>query len=174
MKHTYEIDLSDKGIKELQKGLKEYDKWLKEKTNELCKRLAEYGVERAEAYFGYAEYDGINDVTVEPAKKRGDNCYVVKANGSAVLFIEFGTGIFYPDDHPEAAEHGMVHGMYGKGLGNNEYWFYTGQPGNAGGELAHGKTNTTITHGNRANASMYFARKDVEAEIARVVREVFK
>ena len=174
MSKVIEIDLSVAGINRLQKELKDYDKWLKSKIDELCKRLAEYGVERAEVYFGYALYDGINDVTVEPAKKRGENCYVVKAKGSTVLFIEFGSGVYYPDSHPEGSANGMIHGTYGRGLGKNNYWFYTGQPGNAGGELAHGKTNTTITHGNPANMSLYFARKDVEAEIGRIVKEVFK
>lgn len=176
MSKVIEIDLSDAGIKSLQKQLKDYDKWIKAKIDELCKRLAEYGVERAEVYFGYAEYDGINDVTVEPAKQQGKNCYVVKASGTAILFIEFGTGVHYPDaplDEYINAE-GMVHGSYGKGLGNNDYWFYTGQPGNAGGTLAKGRTNTTITHGNQANMPMYYTKKDVEAIIPRIVKEVFK
>lgn len=173
MKHTYEIDLSDKGIKELQKGLKDYDKWLNKKMKELCKRLAEIGVQRAEVNFSSAFYDGINDVKVEPVKERGNNCFVVKANGASVLFIEFGAGKFYPDSHPEGYSNGMIHGTYGQGLGKNDYWFYTGQPGNAGGVLAEGHSNTTITHGNPANMCMYDAIREVEREITRVVKEVF-
>lgn len=132
MKRKYEITLSAKGIKELNKGLKNYDKWLKQKTQELCKRLAELGVTKAELHFAEALYDGINDASVH-AEKRNDG-YAVVADGNAVLFIEFGAGVHYPDDHPEA--NGIAHGTYGKGYGKNDYWFYTGQPGNAGGTLA--------------------------------------
>lgn len=179
MKQSYEIDLSTAGIKELQKGLKDYDKWINKKTNELCKRLAEIGVKRAELNFSSALYDGINDVKVEPAKEREKNCYVVKANGATVLFIEFGTGVHYPDSHPEGLSNGMVHGTYGKGRGKNDYWWYSGQPGNAGGTLAidprtgNIKPNVTITHGNPANMCMYDAVKEVETQISRVVKEVF-
>ena len=127
--------------------------------------------------FAAALYDGINDVSVEPAEKKGNSWYAVKANGSTVLFLEFGTGVHYPDDHPE--HNGFLHGTYGKGLGANDYWFYTGQPGNAGGELAtdprtgYVHPNTTITHGNPANMSMYNAIRYLEGEFVRIAREVF-
>lgn len=170
MKQTYEIDLSTKGITELQKGLKEYDKWLKKKTNELCRRLARLGVDRARVYFAESLYDGINDAKVHSEKR--ENGYAVVADGNTVLFIEFGAGVHYPDDHPEGAENGMIHGTFGE-QGKNDYWFYTGQPGNAGGELAYGHKNTTITHGNPANMPMWKAMKDVGLELEEVVREVF-
>lgn len=138
-------------------------------SDELCRRLANMGVEKAKLHFFEAIYDGVNDadVTVE---KRPDG-YAVVANGNAVLFIEFGAGIHYPANHPEP--HGFTHGTYGKGNGKNDYWFYTGLPGNAGGELAHNRANTTITHGNPANMPMYTTVKDLEQEIERMVKEVF-
>ena len=136
--------------------------------------VAVHGRTRAQMYFAEALYDGVNDVTVS-SKKEKDG-YVVSANGKTVLFIELGTGIHYPDaplGEYEGAG-GMTHGSYGKGLGNNDYWFYTGQPGNAGGELAHGHPNSTITHGNPPNQPMYNTVKDLERELERVVLEVFK
>ena len=48
------------------------------------------------------------------------NKIAVVAVGSATLFIEFGTGVKYPDNHPEAAEHGMIRGGYGYRLGRLE------------------------------------------------------
>ena len=175
MKRNYEVELSKSGINELIKGLKDYKKWIKTKTEELSQRLAEIGVERATYYFGSAVYDGINDVKVE--KSKTSEGWVVTARGNAVLFIEFGTGIYYPDEAPlseyQGAE-GMVHGSYGKGLGNNEYWFYTGQPGNAGGELAYGHANSTITHGNPTNMSMYWTVKELELRLEQIIKEVFE
>lgn len=168
------VDLSTSGIKDLKKELKDYDKWLKKKSEELCEKLANLGVTRAQMYFAEALYDGINDVNVS-AKRESDG-YTVRASGTTVLFIELGTGIHYPDaplgEYDGAG--GMTHGSYGKGLGNNGYWFYTGQPGNAGGELAHGHQNSTITHGNPPNQPMYNTVKDLERELERVVLEVFK
>lgn len=174
MKRTYSLSLSSAEIKELQKHLKDYQKWLKKKSEELCKRLAEIGVNTAAVYFETALYDGINDSIVKCVAI--ENGYKVTANGNAVLFIEFGTGVHYPDDAPlgeyEGAD-GMVHGSYGMGFGNNDYWFYTGLPGNAGGELAYGHKNTTITHGNPANMPMYTTVKELEQEFERIAREVF-
>lgn len=177
MKHTYVIGIDGSGIDEAIRGVNERKEWLRRKTDELAKRLADYGVSQAQLNFSAALYDGINDVSVEPAEKKGDGWYVVKANGSAVLFIEFGTGVHYPDSHPEP--NGFSHGTYGKGLGANDYWFYTGQPGNAGGVLAtdpktgYVHPNTTITHGNPANMSMYNAVKELERNFESIAREVF-
>lgn len=156
MKKTYNIDLSDKGIKELQNGLKEYDKWLKKKSDELCKRLAEMGAQKAEINFAAAYYDGDEDHTIS-VEQRGDG-YVVRASGETVLFVEFGTGLI-GYGHPE--EHGMGPGTYpGKGHWNDPNgWYY-----------AHGKKS----HGNPPNMPMYTTVKELEQELARVVREVFE
>lgn len=177
MKRVYEVELSSRGIAELQRGLVEYQIWLERKTDELAKRLADIGVKKAELNFSKALYDGINDVSISPAEKVGDATYVVKANGQSVLFIEFGTGVHYPDSHPEA--NGFKHGTYGKGNGANDYWWYTGQPGSAGGVLAtdprtgYVHPNTTITRGNPANQSMYDTVRYLEQELASIAREVF-
>lgn len=156
MKKTYNIDLSDKGIKELQNGLKEYDKWLKKKSDELCKRLADMGAQKAEINFAAAYYDGDEDHTIS-VEQRGDG-YVVRASGEAVLFVEFGTGLI-GYGHPE--EHGMGPGTYpGKGHWNDPNgWYY-----------AHGKKS----HGNPPNMPMYNTIKELEQELARVVKEVFE
>lgn len=156
MKKTYNIDLSDKGIKELQNGLKEYDKWLKKKSDELCKRLADMGAQKAEVNFAAAYYDGDEDHTIS-VEQRGDG-YVVRASGETVLFVEFGTGLI-GYGHPE--EHGMGPGTYpGKGHWNDPNgWYY-----------AHGKKS----HGNPPNMPMYTTVKELEQELARVVKEVFE
>lgn len=168
---TITIELSkescDKALKELQK----YQKTVQAKLEEICKRVAEFGQIRAEIYFSQALYDGIPDTRLSVDKI--DNGYALKASGTTVLFLEFGTGVHYPDDHPKAGELGIKHGTYGKGLGQNDYWFYTGQPGNAGGELAYGHSNSTITHGNPANMPMYKSSKDMREQIRKIAVEVF-
>ena len=155
MKKVYNIDLSTQGIKELQDGLKEYDKWLKRKSDELAKRLADMGAVKAELNFAAAYYDGDEEhaITVEPI----DGGYSVKASGRTVLFVEFGTGL-NGYGHPEL--HGMGPGTYpGKGHWDdpNGWWY------------AHGQHS----HGNPPNMPMYNTVKELEQELARVVREVF-
>lgn len=48
---------------------------------------------RAMNGFAMAEYDGINDVTVD--METGNNTWSINAIGTAVLFIEYGTGVTY-------------------------------------------------------------------------------
>ena len=156
MNKVYTIDLSASGINELQMGLKEYDKWLKEKSDELCRRLAEMGAQKAEINFAAAYYDGDEDhsITVE---SRGANEYAVIASGQTVLFVEFGTGLI-GYGHPDPQGYGP--GTYpGKG-----HW---SDPG--GWYYAHGKHS----HGNPPNMPMYNTVKELEQELARVVEEVF-
>ena len=155
MKKVIEVDLSANGIKTLQRELADYQKWLERKSDELAKRLAEMGAAKAEVNFASAYYDGNEDhiITVEAV----DGGYSVKASGRTVLFVEFGTGLV-GYGHPEP--HGMGPGTYpGKGHWDDPNgWYY-----------AHGQHS----HGNPPNMPMYNTVKELEQELARVVKEVF-
>ena len=91
-----------------------------------------------------------------------------------MLFIEFGTGVIYPDDHPEAAEHGMTRGSYGKGRGKQKAWGYYGDSG-TNGEVKINKKGreVVITHGNPANMPMYETAKELEERLGELAKEVF-
>ena len=121
--------------------------------------MAELGVQVAKIQFERGSYLGDKDVSVA-AEPKG-NGYVVKAEGKAVLFIEFGSGITYGFGHPEAQEHGMGPGTYpdGKGHWNNPRGWYI-----PGGQH---------TYGNPPAMPMYTARKTIEEELPRIVKEVF-
>lgn len=173
MKRKFVIGWDGSGVDEFIRGIEDYKNWLRERTQVLVQRLADEGYQIAAAGFQQAQYDGTNDsaVTVE---ERGDKIRAVVATGSAALFIEFGTGITYPDDHPEAAKHGMVRGGYGKGHGSQFTWGYYGDPGTNGQirkETAKGQL--VLTHGNPANKPMYEAVKELESRLPELVREVF-
>lgn len=118
---TITVSLNPSGIQKLIDALKAKKKWLEEKTEELVKELAEIGVQTASVKFADAIYDGTNDVTVEK-EQDGSLSAIVRASGDTVLFIEFGTGITYPDNHPEASALGMTRGSYGHHLGLLESW----------------------------------------------------
>lgn len=174
MKRRYQIGLDGNGIDELLRGIEEYQKWLKERSQVLLQRLADEGYKIAAAGFQNAQYDGTNDSAVS-VETRGENVRAVVAVGSAVLFIEFGTGVTYPDTHPEAGQHGMMRGGYGQGKGQQSTWGYYGEAG-TNGEVKKEtpKGQLVLTHGNPSNMPMYEAVKQLRERLPELVKEVFK
>ena len=167
------ITLSGRDIDHLIREVEDWKNWLLDRTTIFLGRLAQEGMEIASAKFEQAVYDGTNDVsvTVEP---RGNNVRAVVATGKATLFIEFGTGVTYPDNHPEAGELGMKRGEYGQGHGKQQSWGYYGEPGTNG--LLKEKKNggfVVITHGNPANMPMYETVKELQDRLTDIAKEVF-
>ena len=157
------VPLSESGIQKIQDELMVYRKWQEEKARELAERLAALGATVASIRFSRAVYTGKKnvEVTVEALP----NGYKVKADGESVLFIEFGSGVTYGYGHPEAGEFGMGPGTYpdGKGPWDDPKGWYL--PKSAGG--GH-------TFGNPPAMPMYEARKAIEQELPRIVKEVFR
>lgn len=156
------VPLSEFGIQKIQDELTVYRKWQEEKARELAERLASLGATVASIRFSRAVYTGKKDVDVTVEKL--PNGYKVKADGESVLFIEFGSGVTYGYGHPEAGEFGMGPGTYpdGKGHWDDPKGWYL--PKSAGG--GH-------TFGNPPAMPMYEARKAIEQELPRIVKEVF-
>ncbi len=148
--------------------IENYRQGLQSKVNLLLERLSTLGAYRARIEFTNAMYAGNNDVQV--SVETTSTGYKVVASGMAVLFIEFGTGIINPE-HPQSAEFGFMHGQYGLGKGANEKgWVYVGEQGNAGQPIRDGVYRT---YGNPPAKAMYYAGKDMKAEITRIAKEVF-
>ena len=170
---TVKVPLSQRGIDTLLREIESYTVWLKERSQVLLDRLAQAGYVAASARFAKAAYDGTNDASVS-LETRGDGVRAVVAVGASVLFIEFGTGVTYPDNHPQAAELGMKRGEYGQGHGKQSSWGYYGDPG-TNGVVKTKKDGSTvvITHGNPANMPMYETVKELEAMLPDLVKEVF-
>ena len=170
---TVNVPLSQRGIDTLLREIESYTVWLKERSQVLLDRLAQAGFEVASARFAKAAYDGTNDASVS-LETRSEGVRAVVAVGASVLFIEFGTGVTYPDNHPQAAELGMKRGEYGQGHGKQSSWGYYGDPG-TNGVVKTKKDGSTvvITHGNPANMPMYETVKELEAILPDLVKEVF-
>ena len=173
---TIKVPLSVAGIDNAIREIDRYKSWLKARTSVLLDRLAQEGLSVASANFTKAAYDGTNDVSVS-VEQRGQSVRAVVAVGASVLFIEFGTGVIYPDNHPEAADLGMRRGrIWGAGHGKQPSWGYYGDPGTNGDVHAKRTDGTTvvITQGNPANMSMYETVKHLQMILARTGKEVFR
>lgn len=170
---TVKVPLSQRGIDTLLREIESYTVWLKERSQVLLDRLAQAGFEIASARFAKAAYDGTNDASVS-METRSEGVRAVVAVGASVLFIEFGTGVTYPDNHPQAAELGMKRGEYGQGHGKQSSWGYYGDPGTNGVvKMKKNGSTVVITHGNPANMPMYETVKELEAMLPELVKEVF-
>lgn len=182
MKKTIKVRCNSESIDKAIEELKNRKKWLEEKTTELVEKLAGRGYQIASVDFKYAEYDGVNDVVLD-IRETGNNRIAVIALGDTALFIEFGTGVKYPDDHPYRGTYGMVgRGEYGHGQGKNlEGWKFTGFDNEvtlkSGGEVVgyNSKSDKLVFHtfGNPANKCMYYTTFQLEDEFEEIVRKVF-
>lgn len=160
----------------LDKVIKRLDKLADELSNYkiLLEKLAEIGVDVAQAKFTRATYDGTNDVKVH-SEWINDNTIQVIANGHAVTFIEFGTGVTYSEQHPLASEMGAIRGSYGKGKGRRSSWTYYGVKGTNGRFIrSSDKGDVYRTHGNPPARAMYLASKEIKQKILDICKEVFK
>lgn len=173
MSQTINVPLSIPAYDSLIRKIEDLGNWQSDRAIVFADRLAQEGMEIASIKFSQAVYDGTNDVsvTMEP---RGNNVRAVVATGGATLFIEFGTGVTYPDDHPEAGELGMKRGEYGQGHGKQHSWGYYGDPG-TNGVLKEKKNGgfVVITHGNPANMPMYETVKELQDRLTEIAKEVF-
>lgn len=153
-----------KSIAEAEKLVRQYKKDFEAKEAEFTRRLAEIGVSIASAGFATADYDGVNDVVVNLEKTT--NGYNVVAFGKTVGFIEFGTGVRYPEWDGSGVEYTPPpHGSYGKGQGKNPWgWWFRGSEGAA----------AQHTYGNMPAEAMLTARNQMIEQVTAIAREVWK
>lgn len=143
--------------------LKAFRDSLERKKDKLLEELANIGVKEASVRFTTAMYDGVNDSSVSLETTNGG--YVIKAEGHAVAFIEFGAGVYHNsgEPYPNPRPDGIVGiGEYGKGHGKRQAWGFVDDSG----ELV-------ITHGNPAAMPMWYASEEMRSKILKIAREVF-
>ena len=144
--------------------LAEYERDFAAKEEEFVRRLKEIGVSVATAGFAMADYDGINDVLI--AETQAGTRAAVIAYGETVGFIEFGTGVKFPEWNGTDAEFTPPeHGSYGKGRGKSPHGWYFKQ--NEGAAARH-------TYGNPPAEVMLTARDAMIENVTRIAREVWK
>lgn len=165
--------LKAQGITEILNKVKNSQEELDAKCRILLERLSQIGCDVASYGFKNAQYDGDNDVTVSTSWE-GDKM-VITARGQAVMFIEFGTGVTYTEEHPKAGEMGAIRGNYGQGKGSQNSWAYYGSAGSNGKVIRESDKGTVIsTKGNPPARAMYDASKEMRNRISAIAMEVFK
>lgn len=167
MSKVIKMDLSPQSIDKAINEVKQYRKWVQEKTNQLAERLAMIGIKEASIRFNGAFIDSAVGNDTQLSVERTANGYEVVARGTQVWFIEFGTGVYYNGSEPYPNPPGRPEGVggigsYGKGKGNNDFWYYKDEDGKH------------RTHGMPAAMPMYYATVEMENNIRRIAREVFK
>lgn len=179
------LNVKTSGIDAAIKKLESFEVKLPDLLKEVCERMMnEAHIVAADAFYN-AAYPGDNDVDV-PAPYWEDDRIVLRANGNAVAFIEFGTGKKY-EDYPTDIPGDSVNpysdlglsarGTYGKGQGSNKNgWVYVGPAGEGGlGVPLQSKPGRVWTMGNPPARAMYKAAvKLTDRELAmQIAREVF-
>ena len=164
MAKVIKMTLSTSSIDDAIKELQAFQKSIKAKKDKLLEELGRIGVQEASVRFTTAMYDGVNDssVTLESTP----DGYAIVAEGTAVAFIEFGSGVYHnpSEPYPNARPDGIMGiGEYGKGYGKRQAWGYRDDAG----ELV-------ITHGNPAAMPMWYASEEMRSEIKRIAKEVFE
>ena len=170
-KKVISLSLNTKDINRAIKELEKYKQELLRKERRLLEELSILGFHEATVRFATAIYDGVNDVTVD-LDEVGKG-FVIKADGEAVAFIEFGSGVYhnssepYPNPRPE----GIVGiGEYGQGKGKRKAWYYKGEPGTNGEINSKGVVKT---RGNPAAMPMWYASEEMKKSILKIAKEVW-
>lgn len=179
------LSIHTSGILKTIRDLENLTKSLEDKVKEVAERLLQEGYDVATVMFRDAQYAGTNDVVVDPPQWEGDTL-VLRANGNAVAFIEFGTGMNYYE-YPEPEMRSKVGavglGEYGKGHGQWTQWWYKGEAGTGGSKKRHVRADGSVWYddvystswGNPPARAMFEAsRKLNQDHITEIAREVFR
>ena len=144
------------------KQIQQYQKAFQAKEAEFVRRLKELGVSVASVGFATADYDGVNDVLI--AETQNGNRAAIIAYGETVGFIEFGTGVKYPEWDSSSTDYTPPkHGTCGKGKGANpKGWWFSTSPGSA-----------QRTYGNPPAEAMLGARNSMIEQVVQIAREVW-
>lgn len=166
-------NLSVKSMKKLQKDVKKYRDDLVKKCELFTKRLAEKGLQVAEAKVSESpishyihvkvDCDGLEAVLIAKGDVQKSDEY---ADFSTILAVEFGAGIHYnPVPNPKSAEMGYGVGTFpGQIHAFEDFWVYWNE-----------ETQEWITtHGIKATMPMYEAHKEMLLSVEQIAKEVFR
>ena len=151
------LELSPDSCKRAVEELKQYEKDVKPKLDEVCRRLAQVGVETARQHL--ILQDGNSNATIEDPIKI-ENGYKIVMSGEDVYFIEFGTGEFtYPHGNEVSVPvyPGSYSEQHAQQFSKYRFWWYGGQQ----------------YEGTSAYRPLLYAGIAMRQAMPRIVKEVF-
>lgn len=169
MSYTITVDLGDSGLGMLMRNLEKYRADLNKKMDTyldmLAERLAELATEGFSGAYVDVSRDGAIPAGGAVSWDASGSTRTIKAEGSEVLFIEFGAGVTHNtavggSPHPKGAELGMTIGSYGP-RGAQHAWLY------------YENGNIRWTEGTPAQMPMYNAVLQLLDEAPGIAEEVF-
>ena len=157
------IDLSEYGCTTAAEELEYFTKGIKPKLDEICRKLAEIGIQEANSHLAEVAYGnaGNDDVTIDSVPVKTTNGYKVVMGGADVYFVEYGTGDqVSPHGDPVSVPigWGTYSATHSHQLERYGFWYYGGE-------------QFTGTHASRP---LYFAGKAMRDAFPKVVKEVLK
>lgn len=160
MRKKISFTLGKQSIRKAIKELENYKKDIQKKMDILCDRLSALGATTVSLSYArvvpFVSDNGGKDYEIN-VRQEG-NHWIISANGSDVLFLEYGAGDRYGWGHPEP--NGFGPGTY-PGVG---HW---DDP--KGWHTPKGQKS----YGNPPSAGMYFAKKDMREQLKKIAEEVF-
>lgn len=165
------IQLNSNSIEDALRKIDDYNSMMQQKCMEFAKRLGEIGMDIISASYDAAAYAGTNDITVH--LEFGDGKCTIVANGSALGFIEFGTGVAYPLGEFAGQAGAPPHGTYGQLRGNTgKKWVFKGDAGTMG-EPDSKRPGLVWTNGNPPANAFPRSVEAMKEEAQQIAREVF-
>lgn len=170
-KKKYNVDiLSPSSINVLKNELNAYKNSLQSKCDLLAKKLAEQGVDIAQAYvYGLdAVFTGDLFKSIH-SEKRGSGIYAVVTDNESAFFVEFGTGTIgketsYPYPLPEGVSWEYATGKTIHQLADGRFgWFYPADDG-----------NWYFTEGMPSRPFLTMTANELRTILLKTVKEVFK
>jgi len=169
VKKKYVIKLDGSGIDEMLGDIDIRKQWLKDKTDELAKELAEHGLSVAKIIISNHVFNGdtLNGARVEQVDI---GKYVLKVESTAILALEFGTGL-KGFGHPLGAYGGGSFPGAGHWSDPNGWWFQTDD---SRLKIAENKEGVGFGHsyGMPPAMPMYTAHKSIEQNIETIAKAV--
>lgn len=176
-KKILKSDLSVSGIRNLQKELEKYRDSLTYKCRLLAEKLSEIGANVINAKVDESPLGKYVTLKTEITEEQAGCKAILIATGevkeqegyapfNTLLAIEFGAGIhFNPIPNPNAGEFGLGVGTFpGQTHAYQDYWFYWNEE----------QQKWLPTHGVKATMPMYSASLELQKEVAKIAKEVFK
>lgn len=167
MSRKISLILSSEGVARVLQELQAYAQGLEKRVREFSRRLAELGAFEVEVNVSsLGELDVQHPVLEDISVVETPTGYQVKARGQDLLFVEYGTGVYYngTESYPGTRPPEVFRiGEYGEGYGKRLRWFYQDE---YTGEYVS-------THGIESKHPVWDASMTMRDKIEEVAREVF-